>query len=148
MLTLEQVKTLESKVERAVQVINALRTENKQLKTSLQSANRRIAELEGLLHTVEQEQGRIEEGFKEALRKLDELEDSLFTGAPAKSTEVPDAGKVQNVSAVQNTRIQDTVGERSSVPGTHEQLAVRESEQEPEELIEVESEEKTPDQLF
>ncbi len=80
MLTLEQVKSLEAKVERAVQVINSLRMENKQLRASLQSANRRVAELEGSLQKVEQEQGRIEEGFKGALRKLDELEDLLSSG--------------------------------------------------------------------
>ncbi len=148
MLTLEQVKTLESKVERAVQVINALRSENKQLKTSLQSANRRIAELEGLLHTVEQEQGRIEEGFKQALRKLDELEDSLYTGASSKPADAQGAGKSQSSAAVQSASAQDSVQGYDAAPLKPAQPEVRASEQEPDELPEAESETKAPDQLF
>lgn len=142
MLTLEQVKTLESKVERAVQTINALRSENKQLKTSLQSANRRIAELEGLLHTVEQEQGRIEEGFKQALRKLDELEDGLYTGASSKSTDVPGAGKSQSMGTAQNALAQDSGRAHSATFGKPDQPET------PDELPEVESDAKAPDQLF
>lgn len=148
MLTLEQVKTLEAKVEKAVQLINALRSENKQLKTSLQSANRRIAELEGLLHTVEQEQGRIEEGFKQALRKLDELEDSLYSGASAKPADVPGANKLQSGAVAQNVSAQDVVQERSTAPAKPEQAEVEELEHKLDELPHAEYDTKAPDQLF
>lgn len=144
MLTLEQVKALETKVERAVLVINTLRAENKQLKTGLHSANRRIAELEGLLHTFEQEQSRIEEGFKEALRKLDELEDNLYSGASVKQTNEQTSGK-PSVSEASDREHQKTVEEQSET--AYEQAQDTESD-EFEELDSAEPQEKAHDQLF
>lgn len=81
MLTLDQVRALEARVEKAVSLISALRTENSSLRTGLAAAERRVAELEGLVQDFQKDQERIEEGIVEALRKLDAFEDAVQTVA-------------------------------------------------------------------
>jgi len=77
MISLEQVRSLESRVEKAVALIASLRMENASMRSGLTAAESRVAELEGLIQDFQKDQARIEEGIVEALRKLDSFEDSV-----------------------------------------------------------------------
>jgi chromosome segregation ATPase len=82
MVSLEQVRALEARVEKAVALIAALRAENTAFKQGLSIAEARTAaaearttELEGLITEFQKDQERIEAGILQALRKLDAFED-------------------------------------------------------------------------
>ena len=82
MISLEQVRALEARVEKAVAFIASLRAENATLKDGLleaelrtEAAEAKTAELEGLIKEFQKDQERIEEGIVQALRKLDSFED-------------------------------------------------------------------------
>jgi chromosome segregation ATPase len=95
-LTLEQVRALEARVEKAVSLIYTLRTENTSLRTGLAAAEKRVAELEGLVQDFQKDQERIEEGIVEALRKLDAFEDAVQGNAVQQSS-VPDTVQAKPV---------------------------------------------------
>jgi len=83
-LSLEQVRVLESRVEKAVGLIASLRAENSSLRHGLQTAEQRVSELEALIAEFQKDQARIESGILEALRKLDSFEDAVHAShAPA-----------------------------------------------------------------
>lgn len=83
MLTLEQVRALEARVEKAVNLIAALRAENGTLRSGLAAAEGRVAELEGLVREFQADQARIEEGIVHALKKLDAFEDVVHAAGVA-----------------------------------------------------------------
>lgn len=84
MLSLDQVRLLENRVEKAVVKIRMLESENDTLRGQVTAFQARIGELEGLVHAFKDDQGRIEEGILNALDRLSAFEDSVFTEtAPA-----------------------------------------------------------------
>jgi hypothetical protein len=97
MISLEQVRALEARVEKAVAFIASLRAENASLKDGLleaelrtEAAEARTAELEGLIKEFQKDQERIEEGIVQALRKLDAFEDVVHAAAkPPTATPAP-----------------------------------------------------------
>lgn len=110
MISLEQVRALEARVEKAVAFIASLRTENASLKDGLleaelrtEAAEARTAELEGLIKEFQKDQERIEEGIVQALRKLDAFEDVVHAAAkpPAtSSTSVPVQSHIKTPEAL------------------------------------------------
>jgi chromosome segregation ATPase len=85
MVSLEQVKLLESKVIKAIGYVDQIAGENILLREKLESYQKRIDELEVLIQRFEEEQGRIEEGIASALNRLDQFEvDIKKTLAPEK----------------------------------------------------------------
>lgn len=96
MLNLDQVRLLENRVEKAVGKIQSLTSENTLLRTQLTGLQTRVSELEGLVRSFKDDQGRIEEGILNALDRLSAFEDSVFhaesTAAPVvESTSAPAA---------------------------------------------------------
>ncbi|UTC61887.1 hypothetical protein E4O00_02735 [Treponema sp. OMZ 788] len=79
MLNLDQVRLLENKVERAVQMIKSLHTEKDSLKKEIEARDKRIAELEKLIVTFKDDQSKIEEGIINALNQLSAFEDASYT---------------------------------------------------------------------
>jgi hypothetical protein len=75
MITLDQVKLLETKVVRAVEYVERISRENSQLQGKLDSYQKRIGELEVLIQKFKEDQGRIEEGILSALDRLNRFED-------------------------------------------------------------------------
>lgn len=86
MLSLDQVKLLESRVVKAVERIQALDTENARLRSQLSTLMARVAELEGVVNGFKDDQGRIEEGILSALDRLSAFEDSIFSSEPPSPT--------------------------------------------------------------
>ncbi|MDR3356824.1 MAG: cell division protein ZapB [Spirochaetaceae bacterium] len=77
MVTVEQVRQLETKVAKAIEYINKLTDENTLLKNKLDSYQTRIDELEVLIQRFKEDQGRIEEGILSALDRLNRFEDDV-----------------------------------------------------------------------
>ena len=71
MITLEQIKQLETRVHSAVARIRSLTVENTTLQDSLSDYERRIDELENLVKAFKSEQGEIEAGEKIFLLHMD-----------------------------------------------------------------------------
>jgi FtsZ-binding cell division protein ZapB len=77
MVTLEQIKLLETKVARAIDVVTRITDENAYLKDKLENYQKRIDELEVLIQRFKEDQGRIEDGILSALDRLNEFEAAL-----------------------------------------------------------------------
>ena len=89
MISLEQIRLLEQKVTSAVELIRVLKEENATLRRGLDSAQRRMKELETLVEGFKTDQKEIESVIVRTLHNLDELEESAAAGAapprPARS---------------------------------------------------------------
>ncbi len=81
MITLEQIRLLESKITRALELIRVLKDENTTLRKGLESAQRRMRELETLVEGFKTDQKEIESVIVRTLHNLDELEESAATTA-------------------------------------------------------------------
>jgi chromosome segregation ATPase len=77
MVSLEQVKLLETKVARAIDYIERVTKENAVLQEKLDSYQKRIDELEVLVQRFKEDQGRIEDGILSALDRLNQFEDAI-----------------------------------------------------------------------
>jgi ABC-type transporter Mla subunit MlaD len=80
MITLEQIRLLESKITRALELIRVLKDENSTLRKGLESAQRRMRELETLVDGFKTDQKEIESVIVRTLHNLDELEESAAAG--------------------------------------------------------------------
>ena len=96
MITLEQIKLLEGKITRAIELIRVLKEENSTLRRGLDSAQKRMKELESLVEGFKADQKEIESVIVRTLRNLDELEEAAAgtpagtpTGTPAGSPRKP-----------------------------------------------------------
>jgi uncharacterized phage infection (PIP) family protein YhgE len=70
MVTLEQIKLLESKIIRAIDIVNRLSEENVRIK-------KRNEELEELAERLKDEKSRVEAGIVSALDRLNQFEDAI-----------------------------------------------------------------------
>ena len=77
MVSLEQVKLLESKVTNVIEYVKKVTDENSKLKEKLNSYQKRIEDLEILVQQFKENQGRIEDGILSALDRLNQFEDAL-----------------------------------------------------------------------
>jgi hypothetical protein len=77
MVSLEQVKLLETRIDRAIGHVEKITAENMALQEKLDSYQKRIDELEVLVRRFRDDQGRIEDGILAALDKLNKFEDAL-----------------------------------------------------------------------
>jgi FtsZ-binding cell division protein ZapB len=84
MVTLEQVRQLETKIVKAIEYVNRvsgesslLRDENNLLRGKLDDSLKRVEELEDLVQRFKEDQGRIEEGIIAALDRLNQFEDAI-----------------------------------------------------------------------
>ncbi|MCL2319972.1 MAG: cell division protein ZapB [Treponema sp.] len=77
MVSLEQVRLLESKVTKTIDYVKKVTEENTRLKEKLDSYQKRIDELEVLIQRFREDQSRIEDGILSALDRLNQFEDAL-----------------------------------------------------------------------
>lgn len=96
MITLEQIRLLESKITRAIDLIRVLKDENSTLRKGLESAQRRMRELETLVDGFKTDQKEIESVIVRTLHNLDELEETAAGSAtpvtPATAGGIPAGG--------------------------------------------------------
>ena len=83
MISLEQIRLLESKISRAIELIRVLKDENGTLRKGLESAQKRMKELESLVDGFKTDQREIESVIVRTLHNLDELEESTTAGKKA-----------------------------------------------------------------
>lgn len=81
MISLDQVRILEKKVESAVKMIVDLRKENTELKNKCVYLEKMNTELNSKVSVFEQEQNRVEEGLLSVLNRLDVVEDAVSTSS-------------------------------------------------------------------
>ena len=86
MISLEQVKLLESKVSRMIDHVKKETEENARLREKLGSYEKRIDELEVLIRRFREDQSRIEDGILSALDRLNQFEDALETAVSMEGT--------------------------------------------------------------
>ncbi len=77
MITLEQIRLLEKKISKTVEIINILTEENKTLKKTLESSQDKMKGLEDMVNNFKDNQDEIEKGILGAIEKLDCLEDDI-----------------------------------------------------------------------
>jgi predicted nucleic acid-binding Zn-ribbon protein len=87
MVTLEQVKLLETKVVKALDYARQVGKDNILLKGKLDTYQKRIDELEASVQRFKEEQSRIEEGILSALDRLNQFEDALEKSLPTEGKE-------------------------------------------------------------
>ena len=95
MISLEQVRLLESKVTRAIDYVKKVTEENSALKGKLDSYQKRIDELEVLIKQFREEQSRIEDAVLSALDRLNQFEDAVegkLSGENKKPAETKTSG--------------------------------------------------------
>ncbi len=86
MLSLEQIRRLEQRVNEAVERINALENDKRQLKEQLTESRSQAAKLEARLEQQSKDQAAIERGILAALEQLDQLEHEIADGAGPQGT--------------------------------------------------------------
>lgn len=119
MLSLDQVRLLENRVVKAVGKIESLTAENARLRAQLSGLQTRVGELEGLVRSFKDDQGRIEEGILNALDRLSAFEDSAFTGhdtpeLPADKTADNSDFKPEVSASVEQPAIAENVADEST----------------------------------
>ncbi len=102
MLSLEQIKRLENRVYKAVELLKAMKEDNIILKSELKSANERVEELEQIISDYRNNQLEIEQGIVKAIQQLDDL-DSIDEDS-SESSEEP----VNIISPETNNQVQET----------------------------------------
>ncbi|MDR2739050.1 MAG: cell division protein ZapB [Treponema sp.] len=101
MVTLEQVRQLETKIAKAIEYVNRVTGENKLLREKLESSLKRVKELEDLVQCFKEDQSRIEEGIVAALDRLNQFEDAIGRSLSAvQAMAVTPAGKPASPPAV------------------------------------------------
>jgi len=152
MVSLDQVRLLESKVSKAIEYVQKVTDENKALLSEraaliskLDSSQKRLGELELLVMRFKEDQGRIEDGIMSALDRLSQFEeafesslasaqdnskaekqDSSAKKTAAKSGENPGAKKVKQES--------QPVPDSSDVSDEKEFFEIEDEENEDEEI--------------
>ncbi len=77
MINLEQIQSLNIKVQKALDVIVTLREENGTLRAKLSDYEKRMEELEVLVKSFSNDQDDIENGILDILQQLDKLEEDF-----------------------------------------------------------------------
>ncbi|GHT75691.1 hypothetical protein FACS1894124_7330 [Spirochaetia bacterium] len=120
MVTLEQIKLLETKVARTIEIVNRVTDENTFLKGKLESYQKRIDELEVLIQRFKEDQGRIEEGIVSALNRLNQFEEAIEGSlSPVRSGGSLEKPALSGIPAVEVAPpAEEPVGGRTSSVGT------------------------------
>lgn len=100
MITLDQIRALEARVEKAVSLIDRMKSERSGLIEKIGAYERRIGELEAFIESVRKDQARIEEGISNALLKLDAVEDFMLLKADAAQKNEPELAEESSIAPV------------------------------------------------
>lgn len=110
MLTLDQVKLLENKVESLIELVKTLCGERDALRDVLQKKDKEIAELSAKVNAYETEQAKIEERVVNALNQLDVFQNSVAS-AKALLSQTNVADNVDHVPSTQQSPVENSTDE-------------------------------------
>jgi chromosome segregation ATPase len=97
MISLEQIRLLEARIDKAVEMIKRLKAENSSLRSTLDSAQARMQDLETRIRDFKVDQEEIEQSILRAINSLDELEDEVSDAQEEKTS--PASGKRRESTA-------------------------------------------------
>ena len=147
MITLQQIKELETKVRNAVEIINSLKTENKSLRERLNGYENKILELEEMIDAFKDDQKEIENGIIEAIKKLDFIEDMhnknqqiLNDKISSKSSDMEENNGediVENVLTEEKKIDNEKINETRVNPDFSEHIGPSEEDTQPEEELDI-----------
>jgi hypothetical protein len=89
MVSLDQVKLLETKVAKAIGYAEQVTGENAALHEKLDAYQKRIDKLEVLVQRFKEDQGRIEDGILAALDRLNQFEDAIEKSLDSRDKQGP-----------------------------------------------------------
>jgi chromosome segregation ATPase len=116
MISLEQVKLLDSKVSRLIDHVGKANEENTQLKERLNVYQKRIDELEILVKKFRQEQSKIEDGILSALNRLNQFEDAVESKLSAESELSTEATVLEETVPITPARAEPRKKEEKKAP--------------------------------
>ncbi|MDR2742037.1 MAG: cell division protein ZapB [Treponema sp.] len=131
MVSLEQVKLLESKVIKAIEYVDQVTEENSILREKLESYQKRVDELEVLVQRFKEDQSRIEEGIISALNRLSQFEaDMKRSLSPEKFRKDAVPGKaVQKEVEIPSEQLEEQNGGDEPVKLSYESSLVKVEEE-------------------
>ena len=121
MISLEQIRLLEAKITKAVELIRSLKKENASLRHTLDSAQARMQDLERMVGDLKTDQKEIEAGIVRALENLDHLEDEVSEtqespgeDAAHKDAEEPSGAQASEATSNLEPEREDPAGDEDS----------------------------------
>jgi chromosome segregation ATPase len=119
MISLEQIRLLEARINKAVELIRSLKDENKTMRRAVNAAQTRMRELEKLVGDFKSDQQEIEQCILRALENLDRLEEEV-TEKKGRKEPVPARGEAARERARGSTeepaKPEGAAEEASSLP--------------------------------
>ena len=98
MITLDQVRLLEQKVENAINKINQLQKENTELKEKCAFLESKANNLNQKVSDFESDQNIIEEGIANVLKRLNSVEDAIKNTTELDTSVVPESSALDSNS--------------------------------------------------
>lgn len=100
MSIMEQIKALEDRIAKAIEMIKALRAENAQLRTNLSNAKIREEELESIVSSLKSGNDEVENELANAIKIFDDFDNlEPVSNAQAPVNEVKNAASAFSFSA-------------------------------------------------
>ena len=111
MSIMEQIKALEDRIAKAIEMIKALRAENAQLRTNLSNAKMREEELESIVSSLKSGNDEVENELANAIKIFDDFDNlEPVSGAPSHVKEVKNAQSAFSFSAPQEESLNIQLG--------------------------------------
>jgi FtsZ-binding cell division protein ZapB len=125
MISLEQIRLLEGKIAKAIDLIRILKEENGTLRKGLDSAQRRMKELEGLVDGFKTDQKEIETVVLRTLKNLDDLEEAnAGQGAAARVQAAAPGPAVVAISAGGQAQTKESASPEPADPSKKDELDI------------------------
>jgi len=121
MLTLDQVKLLEDKVESLIGAVKALYEERDLLRDALQKKDKEIEELTTKVNAYETEQTKIEERVVNALNQLDVFQNSVASAKAILSQANESDPQMQGSESMSDSQEEQTTEASATSSNPHEE---------------------------
>ncbi len=119
MLSIDQVKLLETKVAGAVELIRNLSDEKTALVKQMEVKDQRIAELEAMLLTFKEDQTQIEQKVISALNQLSAFEDSVYETKTSQNINSASTENVANTNVVEKPSNPENLGLKDKIEASN-----------------------------
>ncbi len=125
MSIMEQIKALEDRIAKAIEMIKALRAENAQLKTNLSNAKLKEEELESIISSLKNGNDEVENELANAIKIFDDFDNlEPMSSAPSNVNEVKDAASAFSFSTPSEESLNIQLGPEDSASPGKEQLNI------------------------